>query len=136
MLDQDERAATIAGLRAAADFFEATPDAPLPYSINLGLHLFTREEFVSAVRALGKARKNFSTGYAEAKREFGGRVEIRYQAYREQVCERIVVGTKQVETEKPDPEAIAALPKVKRVETVEEVEWRCEPLLAPVEQAA
>lgn len=128
---QDDRAATIAGLRAAADFFEQTPDAPLPYSIDLGVHCFGREEFVTAVRALGNARKDFSSAYAEAGRDFGGGVQIRYQAARDQVCERVVVGTETREVEEPDPDAVAALPKVKRTEVVEQVEWRCEPLLAP-----
>lgn len=136
MLDQDERAATVAGLRAAADFFEANPDAPMPFGVDLGRHMNDRDEFVSAVRALGSARKDFGSTYAQVARSFGGGVEIRYQAYREQVCERVVVGTRQVEVEEADPAAVAALPKFKRTETVEDVEWRCEPLLAPVEQAA
>lgn len=135
-MHDERRAQTIAGLRAAADFFEANPDAPIAYSIDLGYHCSDRDEFVAAVRALGSARKDFNSTFAQAGRRFGGGVEVRYQAYRDQVCERVVVGTKQVEVEEPDPEVVAALPKVKRTETVEEVEWRCEPLLAPVEQAA
>lgn len=136
MSDQDERDATIAGLRGAADFFEQNPAAPLTWTLDIGYHCSDRDEFVAAARALGRADKDFSSGFASVTRDFGGGIVVRYQAYRSEVCERVVVGTREVEVEEPDPEIVAALPKVKRVETVEEVEWRCEPLLAPARQAA
>jgi hypothetical protein len=55
-------------------------------------------------------------------RHFAGGVRLSYQAQRDEVCTRRVVGTETVEV--PDP----AAPKV----TVEReiVEWDCEPILA------
>ena len=132
----DRRSEFVAGLRAAADFFESNPDAGVPYDARMGFHCSSRDEFVTAVRALGRAEKDFTSSYARATRDFGGGVQVDYQAYRSEVCERVVVGTREVEVEEPDPEAVAALPKVKRTETVEDVEWRCEPLLAPKVEAA
>jgi len=49
--------------------------------------------------------------------------------HRAQVCERVVVGTREVEVEEADPAAVAALPKVKHVKVIEDVEWVCSPAL-------
>jgi hypothetical protein len=51
------------------------------------------------------------------------------------VCERVVVATREVEMEEPDPVAVAALPKVTRTVTVEDVEWKCAPLLTSADQS-
>jgi hypothetical protein len=48
---------------------------------------------------------------------------------RNEVCEKVVTGTREVTKEVPDPEALAAVPKVTVTETVEDVEWRCHPIL-------
>lgn len=49
---------------------------------------------------------------------------------RNEVCDRVVVGTETVVEKGPDPEAVAALPVVEREVEREIVEWRCRPLLA------
>jgi len=91
-----------------------------------------------ARRAGAAMRKDIGDTYAGADLIFGSLV-LHVYSQREEVCERVVVGTRQVEVEEPDPkavvEAVAALPKVKRVETVEDIEWRCTPLLAPADDA-
>lgn len=91
-----------------------------------------------ARRAGAEMRKDVNDAYAGAVLTFGD-VVLRVYSTREQVCERVVVGTREVEVEEPDPQeverAIAALPKTRRVETVEDVEWRCTPLLAPDDEA-
>jgi heme-binding NEAT domain protein len=48
---------------------------------------------------------------------------------REEICERIVTGTREVTVEVPDPEQLAAVPTVSVTKTVEDVEWICRPLL-------
>lgn len=128
--EREQRAAQITGLREVADFLEQHPELPMPSGLNyMGRHLNSRDELVAAARALGRADKDFSTDYAQIKRTFSGGVALAYQAVREQVCERVVVGTRKVVVEEPDPEQVAALPKVRRIEKVEDVEWRCSPLL-------
>lgn len=59
-----------------------------------------------------------------------GEVGVHVYAARGEVCERIVTGTREVTKEVPDPDALAAVPKVTVTETVEDVEWKCTPLLA------
>lgn len=60
---------------------------------------------------------------------WGDALRIRVLASRDEVCERVVVGTEEVTRQVPDPEAPPA-PLVEITETVEHVEWRCHPLLA------
>jgi hypothetical protein len=76
-----------------------------------------------------KIEKEFGDKYTAVNLNFGP-IELHVYAEREQVCERIVTGTREVEIEEPDPEAVAALPKIKRTEVVEDVEWRCHSILA------
>jgi hypothetical protein len=59
-----------------------------------------------------------------------GAIDIEVYGKRAEVCERVVVGTEEVEEEVPDPEALAAVPKVKVTKTVEQVKWVCRLLLA------
>jgi hypothetical protein len=47
-----------------------------------------------------------------------------------------VVGTREVTEEVPDPEALAAVPKVTVTRTVEDVRWECRPLLAEAQRDA
>lgn len=58
------------------------------------------------------------------------RVHFKMYADRDKICERVVTGTREVTEEVPDPEALAAVPKVTVTKTVEDVEWVCRPLLA------
>lgn len=46
------------------------------------------------------------------------------------VCTRVVTGVEAITEEVPDPEALAAVPKITRTREVETVEWKCGPLLA------
>lgn len=87
-----------------------------------------------ARRAGATIRKDGDERYAKALLDFGG-ITLQVYAQRDQVCERVVIGTRQVEIEEPDPELLAKVPTVRRIATVEDVEWRCTPLLAPAEHA-
>lgn len=85
-----------------------------------------REQLTEWIRALshgapiGSVRKEAGDAYAGAVRTFGS-IELRVLCSRDQVCERIVVGTRPVEV--PDPEIVAAAPLVTIDEEI--VEWRC-----------
>lgn len=59
-----------------------------------------------------------------------GRVKVKVLAMREEVCERVVVGTETVTKTVKDPEILATVPEVEVTEEVEIVEWQCRPLLA------
>lgn len=49
-------------------------------------------------------------------------------AYRDEVCERVVIGTREVTEEVLDPSV--EVPTITVTKTVEDVEWRCAPVLA------
>ncbi|MEV0968475.1 hypothetical protein [Microtetraspora glauca] len=132
-----DRAEYIKGLRALADILEAHPELPLPYegddaSLNFIEGNAEEERRGAAVFARvmpGTVRKEPRGEYFDLFAEIHG-VRVQWIARRENVCERVVTGTREVEIEEPDPDALAAVPKVKRTVVVEDVEWQCHPILA------
>lgn len=126
------------GLRALADMVETNPDGPLMKDLRYALARMLapvddRESVVTAVRAAlragAKVDKYLHGDYAGALLIFGP-ITIQVYTEREEVCERVVVGTKTETKKVKDPEALAAVPEVEVTEEVEIVEWRCMPLLA------
>lgn len=131
-----EIVATASGLSALLDWSEAHPEIPLQ---QCGLtwvvadyeapHL-THDEIVRAIAdgsRIGDIAKSTHSltddrDIFTVTRKFGGAVELQHHANRDDVCERVVTGTRTVT--KPDP----AAPLVEVEEEV--VEWRCSPLLA------
>jgi hypothetical protein len=129
-----ERAAYTAGLRQLADWLDANPDIELPWTggvyqpFQLGVWL-SKEELAEIVRALpGRVEKEFDETVVRVNATFDG---LRVQAYsgRNEVCERIVVGTETVTVP-----AVDAAPE--RTEEREVVEWRCHPILADEQVSA
>ena len=139
-----ERAAYIAGLRQIADWLEANPAVQLPTlnSLRPGTNEFTnmmriyvssyggsaRVKMAAIARAMGRAEKVFQHEDFCLVRTFAG-ITISAEVDRDEVCERVVVGKREVTEEVPDADALAAVPKVTVTRTVEDVEWRCVPLL-------
>ena len=122
----NEREALIDGLRGLAAFLETHPDVPRPSS-TCGFYVFcaNKEEMAQAAKSVGgRLEKSATTNYFMLRKDFGPlRLEIAVE--REQICERVVVGTKVVPAK---PECV--LPATP--ETVEEViEWRCSSVLEP-----
>lgn len=134
-----DRAGYITGLRALADALEQQPELPLPYDGTLSeLSVFTQTKAEAAAYARllpGKVDKAVTDDRNYGFQLLGALHGLRVRVYapREQVCERVVLGTETVTREVPDPEALAAVPTTTVTETVEKVEWRCTPLLAPTE---
>jgi len=139
-----DRAEYIAGLRQLADLLEAHDELPLPVEGRISAINFhflfdddPRTALADAVRAMPiSLAKNdpASSDYAETYFELAGYLrglEVKLVAFREQVCERVVVDRREVTVEVPDPEALAEVPTVTETHTVETVEWRCHPVLAP-----
>lgn len=123
------------GLRQVADFVEANPHLDQRFTFQRILVVAdTRDEVAAYARAGlaagAKVTKHQGDKWAGVDLHFGI-VNLHVYADREEVCERIVVGTREVTEEVPDPEALAAVPKITKTTIVEDVEWRCGSLLAP-----
>lgn len=138
--DNATRAAYTAGLRQLADILDNYPEVPLPVDgsspnyLRIGFHFLSAEdprtEMAAARRALGvPMEKSARTDdYFDLKGNLHG-LYFSMTAFREDVCERVVVATREVEVSEPDAAAVAALPKVTRTVKVEDVRWKCTPLL-------
>jgi hypothetical protein len=140
----DTRQAYIDGLHQIAEFLTEHPEVPLPYQSGLVAGQFRpavmriylvgeagpREKLAAITRAMGNVDKsvNEATANFEVHRQFAG-ITLLAAASRADVCERVVTGTREVTKEIPDPEALAAVPKVTVTEVVEDVDWVCQPLL-------
>ncbi|MEU0516613.1 hypothetical protein [Streptosporangium sp. NPDC006007] len=136
-----DRAEYIKGLRALADILEAHPGLPLPYQgssphyarLTFSDFLISKDpraNMAAARRALGVPMEKGDHGeYFDLTGTLHG-LYFKLTAFRKDVCERVVTGTREVVIEEPGPASVAALPKVARVQVVEDVEWRCHPLLA------
>ncbi len=120
------------GLRQLANVIEGNPQLGLPFGSNtfdrLLVPMGTKSVLADWVRAIpGKVDKQFDDyGWLNVHIKLG---EFHMNAYiaRDQVCERIVTGTKEVRKLVPHPDA----EMVEKVEIVDEYEWKCsEPLLA------
>lgn len=134
-------------LTALAELLQATPDLPhLPYvttstldgSVSaqwyVDLHasgwIAQKADAAAIVRALGGHwdKREGHDGKFEYRQNRDG-IRLLVQVERAAVCERVVTGTTTVTRTVPDPDALAAVPTVEVTEDVEQVEWRCQPLL-------
>ncbi|MGH8876937.1 MAG: hypothetical protein ACRD0P_06305, partial [Stackebrandtia sp.] len=123
-----------AGLRRLADILEQTPNLPLPYSgsaaplLWIETHDNSRERARSFVRAVPSA---ITKDVRDDRIDLGGFIEglsVELIANRDDVCERVVIGTREVTKAVPDPAVTA--PTVTITEVEEVIEWRCGSLLA------
>lgn len=130
-----------AGLRSLADLVDQNPDLLGDLRLSADVILVPvshaaspRGRMVAWVRAAKAAnlpiRKAFDEKWGEVSIALAAGLTVKVYADRESVCERIVVGTREVVREVPDPDALAALPTTTVTETVEDVRWECIPLLA------
>jgi hypothetical protein len=131
----DNRTAFTAGLRVLADALDANPDLPLPYdgtTSELSVFTRTKAEAAAYARVLpGTVDKRVTDGhYGFELHGWLQGLRVLVYAPREEVCTRVVKGTREVTREIPDPEALAAVPITTVTETVEDVEWVCQPLLS------
>jgi len=141
-----DRAAYTAGLRALADLLDQHDEIPLPYhgtgiGLSIGIHGRTSDEdtaarLATAARVLmpGTRAKAVEDDYYRVEGSLRG-LKLQVWAMRDQVCERVVIGTHEVTRKVPDPVALAAVPTYVITETVEEVEWICSPITAPIAEA-
>lgn len=136
----NERGEYVAGLRALADLLEQHPGLECPHTGRQSdlLVILThkpgthqREQIAAWARAL-PGEKTKEESYQPDKFELNGRirgVRVCVLVNRAEVCERVVVGTREVVETVPDPELLAAVPIVEVTKTVEDVRWECKAIL-------
>lgn len=137
-----QRTRTVAALFELALLLEQHPEIPIPYqltkSTSLTIHLLSsqdpRGELARIVRLLpGPVEKSVSGGhdgfpsYFDATATIGDAIRVTVTAFRDDVCERVVTGTREVTKTIPDP--AVDVPTIEVTETVEDVEWVCGPLM-------
>lgn len=124
MSNTDQRTAVVDGLRQLADFIESHPDMPLP-TCRGSIYLWgddAKTQLANIATSLGTAAKKADEFYYGLTKDFGP-VSLSVKASRENVCERVVVGTKTTEYLVPPP----GVEMEKRIHTEEIVEWVCPP---------
>lgn len=132
------RGAQIAeALRVVADMMEANPELAedMRYTgfESICFAFRSKDQVVRLVRAAkahgAQITKHHGDKYFSTDMAFGP-VVLGAHVLREEVCERVVVGTRQVTKTVKDPVALAAVPDVEVTEDEPIVEWHCTPLLA------
>lgn len=125
-----DRAGYIAGLRALADLLEDRDTLPLPHAETFTVFCdkATAVEWVRALPGTKNKEPNEESGHMIFGKRYGmfGPHGFHVWVEREEVCTRVVTGTREVTKTVPAPDA----PTVEITETVEDVEWICTPLLA------
>lgn len=133
-----KRAAYISGMRKYLDLLEAHPELDLPFEgvqIELLVTPSRRKEpaeqaeiFARLIPGRVDKQPSANGAYMYLLASIDG-LKLRMILNRADVCERVVVGTREITTKAPDPAALAALPVVEQTVTEEIVEWRCLPIL-------
>lgn len=128
--EAQERADTIAGMRKLLDILEENPHVKMPYAFDsLSIYFFNGEDNVKEMtetRRLigGKWDKEPSGEYFNLVGRCGG-VKVTLVSSRKDVCQRVVVGSREVYEDVPDPDLVAKVPLKRVSRTVEDVEWIC-----------
>jgi len=118
----------IQGLRDIADWLEVHPEYA-PSGTSAGVHvnlqgIFTKEDLISAGRAMGGTlEKSTTDSFFWLDRRFGPHA-LSAACLRSQVCEKVVTVVEEEVTE-PDPAILAIVPTVTRTVQRETVEWVC-----------
>jgi len=118
----------VQGLRDLADWLEVHPEyAPSGVTGGVRVHLrgiFTKEDLISAGRAMGGTlEKSTTDSFFWLDKQFGPH-RLSAACYRDQVCEKVVTVVEEEVTE-PDPAILATIPTVTRTVQRETVEWIC-----------
>jgi hypothetical protein len=108
----NDRSEKIQNVRDLLTFIEDNPEIPLPYFGQFNSFAYDEEEMDTLARAMAPCKKRFDDTYFALEREFGT-VTLSVNFSRDEVCERIVVGTEDIPAH-----TIAAYTK-------EIVEWKC-----------
>lgn len=107
----------IDGIRNLANFLEANPQLPRNYG-EVRLLTFP-DDLAEAAKGMGFLEKKTAGAYFSLVKRFGQDVSFEFLKSREQVCERVVTGTKVI------PAKEAYLVPAEPEKTVEVFEWKC-----------
>lgn len=115
-IERTTRDLFISGLREMADFFERHPVVETPYQgFCMNVFLETRSE-IEVIARLTSWKKDYSGSWFALRKSFGeGALHLDVNVPREQVCRKVVTGTRIVEAQ---PATLAT------VENIEE--WVCD----------
>ena len=108
MATREER---INDVREMLDYLEATPDLDLPYMSEFNSYPLA-ESISDVARMMAPFTKDATKGLFILRRKFGS-VDLEANFLREQVCERVVTGTKEIAE------------KITPAYTEDIVEWKC-----------
>lgn len=135
MSNPSRSAEIAAGLRQLADLIEANPQIRVAYTNYHFWSLDSREEMAELARAAlrhgAKVEKQVTDEMYNLDVKFGP-ITASALAMRDEMCERVVVGTREVTEMVPDP-SLPAPPMVEQTRTEEVYEWKCVPLMADAE---
>lgn len=126
-LDNEARAKYVAGLRKIADTIEANPELIVPYLGAGVVQCGTVEEIRAFVKAFGgKWAKRSDENDFEMVQELSYGLSLMIFASHENVCQRVVVGTKHI----PEIVVPASEERVIPAHEIEQVKWVCPEVLA------
>lgn len=126
-----DRAEFAASLRKLADWYEEHPTIPLPdEEISVTADLDSKEAAAEILRACLPCKKEYTGGLFVVKKPIGS-LTLKFIFWRDAVCERVVVGTKEV----PEKVIPATEERIEPAHIEEIVEWRCEPVMQEREAA-
>ena len=117
------------GLRDLAEWLEDNPDL-IPTYGGESVFLFRRgdepmPDFLSRIaRRFGRCDKDVSDKWFYLVKSFGPH-DIRASARRDEVCEQVQVGTREVTEEIPDPAHMIDVPTITVTREEPVYEWRC-----------
>lgn len=125
-----------AGLRALADMIEQHPEAAEHAHYLSDINVFHVDQpgaldavIRAGLRSGAKVTKDWTTETVLQVKFTWGPITAALLSQRADVCERVVTGTKTVTKTVPNPTLVAEVPLVEITEEIEQVEWRCAPLL-------
>ena len=127
----NDRQKTIAGLRHIADVLETHPLLPIPYIGGCFISAESLEQMIEVAKSYGGHwEKRAAEGQFELWLTITNRFQLMTYTARENVCTRVVVGTKVIPATTLPAREATYMPE--RVEEI--VEWHCPPSLNEVAQ--
>lgn len=97
------REAFVQSLRALAFFLEDNPQVPAPFNDTMNIFVHGREE-LAAIARTGNWTKQYSGNYFTLAKAFGEDLSYEVNASRDQVCRKVVTGTRIVPYRPSEPE--------------------------------
>lgn len=86
----------VTGLRKLAEFFEQNPDFPATEMVMAIYNYDTKEEAAQVAKVLGSSKKEYSDYSFTLVKEFSPYVKMRVVFSRGNICQRVVIGQKEI----------------------------------------